>query len=209
MIVVMPVVEIVWRRLLVGAREGRRRWSSASTLAAELGIPVSTAHRSIEHPVEIGAVSVRPLEGLQVLDPYRLLMLFAAHRRLQRDVVERLTVAASTGEVEHLVAQGRDGVLGGFGALVRHLGSNRIADYGTVLVYGDPGIPRLPDAPDGEGTEVLVAEPDRWLAGYGRITPLAQAYADLFSLPGWQAARFIDQLDPRQIAASDEPVLLV
>ncbi len=204
----MPTVEVVWRHLLVGARQGRRRWSSVSELAAELGIPVSTAHRSIEHPVEIEAVSVRSLEGLQVLDPYRLLVLFAGRRRVQRDVVKRFSVNARAEEVEQLVARGK-GVLGGFGALVRHLGSNRIADYETVLVYGDPDLPALPTGAPGQGTEVLVAEPDRWLAGYGPVTPLAQAYADLFSLPGWQAARFIDQLDARQVAAGDEPVLLV
>ena len=54
-----------------------------------------------------------------------------------------------------------------------------------------------------------MAEPDAWLDRYGRVTPLAQAYADLFSMPGWQAARFIEYLDARMVAASDEPVLLV
>jgi hypothetical protein len=56
---------------------------------------------------------------------------------------------------------------------------------------------------------VLVAEPDRLLARYGRVTPFSQAYADLFSLPGWQAARFVEELDYRKVAANDEPVLLV
>jgi hypothetical protein len=31
----------------------------------------------------------------------------------------------------------------------------------------------------------------------------------LFSLPGWQSARFVEELDVREVAASDEPVLLV
>jgi hypothetical protein len=67
----------------------------------------------------------------------------------------------------------------------------------------------LPVAPAGQGTEVLVAAPDRLLARYGRVTPFSQAYADLFSLPGWQAARFVEELDYRKIAANDEPVLLI
>ena len=33
----MPVVEVVWRHLLVGARAGRRRWPSITELAGELG----------------------------------------------------------------------------------------------------------------------------------------------------------------------------
>ena len=205
----MPVVEAVWRHLLVGARGGRRRWPSLSALAAELGTPVSTTHRSLAHPVEIGAVSVSPLEGLQVLDPARLLVLFAAHRHVQRDITKRSWVKLRAIEVERL-ATSREVVLGGFGAVVAHLGgSNTIADYSSVLYYGDPGLPDLAPAPTGQGTEVLIAEPDRLLPRYGRVTPLSQAYADLFSLPGWQAARFIDELDLRSVAASDEPVLLV
>ncbi len=205
----MPVLEVVWRHLLVGAAAGRRRWPSVSALAGELEIPVSTAHRSLAHPAEIGAVGIGLLDGLQVLDPARLLVLFAAHRHVRRDVVDRFRVAVPAVEVERMVSD-PSVVLGGFGAVVAHSGGvNRIADYDTVLLYGDPHLPPLPPAVADEGTEVLVAEPDWLLGRYGRVTPLAQAYADLFSLPGWQAARFVEALDPRQIACLDQPVLLV
>lgn len=204
----MPLVEVVWRHLLVGTAGGRRRWPSVTAVAEDLGMPSSTVHRSLSHPVEIDVVGISAAAGLQVLDPPRLLTLFAAHRRVQRDVITRYRVAGAATEVEQLATNGA-AVLGGFGAVVAHLGVNRIADYDTVLFYGDPGLPALPPAGLGEGTEVLVAEPDPRLARYGRVTPIAQAYADLFSLPGWQAARFVDELDVRAVAASDEPVLLI
>jgi hypothetical protein len=41
------------------------------------------------------------------------------------------------------------------------------------------------------------------------VTPLAHAYADLFSMPDWQAARFVEHLDPKMVAARDQPVLLL
>ena len=63
----MPVIDVVWRHPLVGAREGQRQWPSVTALAGELGIPVSTAPRSLGHLVEIGAVSIGTLDGLQVL----------------------------------------------------------------------------------------------------------------------------------------------
>jgi hypothetical protein len=192
----------------VSSREGRRRWPSVTALAGELGLAVSTTHRSLAHPIEIGALEVGPIDGLQVLDPARLLVLLAAHRRVQRDVVRRSWIAAPVAEVE-AAATSRGVVLGGFGAVIAHLGVNRIADYTRVLFYGDPKLPRLAAAEEGEGTEVWVAEPDAWLGRYGRVTPLAQAYADLFSMPGWQAARFIEHLDAKLVAARDEPVLLV
>lgn len=204
----MPVIQVVWRHLLVGTREGRRRWPSVTAVAGELGLAVSTAHRSLAHPLEIGAIEVSPIDGLQVLDPARLLTLLAAHRHVERDVVRRLWVAGSAGEVESAVTSPTV-VLGGFGAVVAHLGSNRIADYTRVLFYGEPELRRLPAVAPGEGTEVWVAEPDPWLSHYGRVTPFAQAYADLFSMPGWQAGRFVEQLDPQVVAASGEPVLFV
>lgn len=204
----MPAVEVVWRHLLVGARTGRRRWASITELAGELELALSTTHRSLAHPMEIGAVEVGPIDGLQVLDPARLLLLLAAHRHIQRDLVSRSWVAVPVVEVESAPSNPST-VLGGFGAVIAHLGVNRIADYTRVLFYGDPGLPDLPAAPAGQGTEVWVADPDAWLYRYGRVTPLAQAYADLFSMPGWQAARFIENLDPKMVAGSEEPVLLV
>ena len=100
-------------------------------------------------------------------------------------------------------------VLGGFGAVIAHLGVNRVADYTRVLFYGDPKLPRLRAAPRGKGPRCGWLSPIAWLSRYGRVTPLAQAYADLFSMPGWQAARFIEQLDPKTVATCDEPLLLV
>jgi hypothetical protein len=45
-----------------------------------------------------------------------------------------------------------------------------------------------------------VLEPDPLLARYGRVTPLTQAWVDLFNLPGWQAARFVHHLLPRVVS---------
>ncbi len=200
--------EVIWRHLLAGAREGRRGWPSVTALAQELGIAISTTHRSLAHPLEIGALDLSPLGGLRVLDPIRLLTLLAAHRHLQRDIAARLWLALPVPEIE-AAAVGTGATLGGFGAVVAHLGVNRIADYSRVLLYGRPELSFLPEAPAGDGTEVWVAEPDPWLHLYGQVTPLAQAYADLFSMPGWQAARFVEALDPREVTGVDRPVLLI
>jgi hypothetical protein len=205
----MSTTQVVWREMLAAARGGRRRWPSVSGLAGELGVPVSTAHRSLAHPVEIGAVEVSPMEGLVLLDPYRLLLLLAAHRHLQRDIVRATRLAAPVAAVEGAIHAQPACVLGGFSAAVAHAGGNRVADYETVLVYGTPVLETFEPAGAGGGTELLVADGDPWVGRHGRVTTYAQAWADLFCLPGWQAARFVDQLDPKEVAARDEPVLLL
>lgn len=202
----------VWRHLLTMAIErGQRRWPSVTALSAELEIGVSTTHRALSQPVEIGAVDVRPAGLVRVVDPGRLLMLWAGHRRLHADIVDRFEVAASAPLVERSITNS-DAVLGGFGAVVAHLGGNTIADYDTVVVYGEPEIAvrrSVRDPRPAQSCEVIVVEADPLLARYGPVTPLTQAWVDLFNLPGWQAARFVHHLVPRLVSdAVAEPGLL-
>jgi hypothetical protein len=199
---VLSKTEQVWRHLTAGAIErGQRRWPSVTALARELEMGVSTVHRALSHPAEIGAVDVLGRGGIRVVDPGRLLLVWAGQRRLRRDVVERLQVAGSAPVVERSIGN-RGAVLGGFGAVVAALGGNTIADYVTVLVYGEPRVTRrrrITDPDPGRVTEVVVLEPDPRLARHGRVTPLTQAWVDLFNLPGWQAARFVHHLLPRLV----------
>ena len=192
----------MWRHLTAGAIEqGRRRWPSVTALAGELDMGVSTAHRALSHPAEIGAIDVLGGGGVRVVDPGRLLVVWAGKRRLRRDIVDRFRVPGSAPIVERSI-RGRAAVLGGFGAVVAHIGGNTIADYETVLVYGEPRITRrrhVNDPDPGRVTEVVVLDPDPLLAHYGKVTPLTQAWVDLFNLPDWQAARFVHHLVPRLI----------
>jgi hypothetical protein len=205
----LSITQAVWRHLLVGAREDQRRWPSITALAEELDLGVSTVHKALAQPVEIEAVRVSRLAGLVVLNPYRLLLMFAATRRLARDIVSRHRVALSARSVEALAGEDPRMILGGFGAVVAHLGGNPIASYTTALLYGDPAFATgLPASTSDEDTELVIVAPDRWLERYGRVTPFAQAYADLFCLPGWQAARFIEELDPWPIATNHERELV-
>jgi len=201
--------EIIWRHLLAGTAQGRRRYASATALARELDLPVSTTHQALERPVEIGAVTIGAVTGLRVLDPVRLLTLYCARRRLEDEIVTRVRVHVPVEEVERLVAREPGVIVGGFAALIAHTtGVNRVADYNTVVVYADAGVvDALPLASDGP-CEVVVARPDPWLKNYGQLTPGCQAYADIFNLREWQASRFIHEIDPRDVVEGDEPDLL-
>lgn len=163
---VLSVTERVWRHLIVSASTGRREWSTLTELAAEVDSAVSSVHDALYRPVEIGAVGTWPAGGVMVLDPERLTVLWAGRRRLVRDVKRRFRAAAQAPEVEQALAA-EPVVLGGFGAVVAALGANTIADYETVLVYGEPA--ELEEALDGP-TEVIVLDPDPLLARYGRTT---------------------------------------
>lgn len=143
--------------------------------------------------------------GVDVLDPGRLITLFVAHRRLARDVLTERVVTAAPQDVEReAVSAGL--TVGGFGALVSHLGDNNVASYAEVVVYGPPSFGAdlvATSRDDPLATRLFIIEPDRWLPKW-QVVPIAQAYADVFCLPSWQAARFIDQIDQRHITAPVE-----
>jgi len=200
---VLSKTEAVWRHLLVGAfAANRRRWPSVTAVADELGFGLSTVHRALSRPVEMGAILISA-RGLRLVDPARLLLVWAGRRTLRRDVLKEDCLAAGAPAIELALAQ-TGAILGGFGAVVAHLESNTIAGYDTVLVYREPSQPLLkldlePAPPGGGGTNLMVLEADSLLSHYGTVTPLVQAYVDLFNLPGWQAGRFVAALTTRML----------
>jgi hypothetical protein len=203
----LSITHAIWRHVLTGARDERHIWPSLGDLASELQLNVSTVHKALRYPTEIGAVQVSRLGGVEILDPYRLLLMLAAGRRLQRDVLARRQLPVLP--VAWLERAARDAglVVGGIGGLVEHLGENQISTYRTVVVYGDErfGYDLAAAAPEENSVELLVLEPDPWLARGGLQTvPFAHAYADTFALPGWEAARFIEELDPWTVISRDE-----
>src|SRR5260370_13616608 len=98
----MPMLsrtEMVWRHLLVAAFDQGTRRTSLTQLRNELDLPMSTIHKALERPRAIGAVRGSP-SGLRVLDPKRLLLLWAAQRDLNGDVVYATKVPMTVNEIE-------------------------------------------------------------------------------------------------------------
>jgi hypothetical protein len=184
--------EMVWRHLLVGALDRGIRRSSLTQLSQELNLPVSTIHKGLERPRAIGAVRGSP-SGLRVLDPKRLLLLWAALRDLNADVVYATRVSASVSEIEARLPTST--IPTAYTAFVRHEGRNLVADYEQVLVYGAVSEVRrrFPLRPG--DANLLVLEPDPLLIRYGTVAPRCQVYVDLFNLPTWQGQRFLEAMD--------------
>jgi len=184
--------EMVWRHLLVRALDEDRRRSSITELSRELGLATTTIHKALERPRSIGAV-LGSASGLRVLDPKRLLMLWAAIRDLTGDIVYSTRVRNSAAEIEGHIPP--SAIPTAFTAFVRHEGRNLVADYDQVVIYGNgPELRRKFPAARGEAN-LLVLEPDPLLQRYGAVVPRCQVYVDLFNLPGWQAQRFLNALE--------------
>lgn len=184
--------EAVWRHLLVLALDEGQRRSSITKLSGQLGFPVSTIHQALERPRSMGAIKAG-FDGLRVVDPKRLQLLWAARRDLVADVVYETRLAMSVEEIEGRLPL--SAIPTAFTAYVRLQGRNLVADYEEVVVYGTANELRRRFPPKKGKPNLIVLDPDPLLARYGAVAPRCQIYADLFNLPSWQAQRFLRSMD--------------
>jgi hypothetical protein len=193
--------EKLWRHLLVEAIEHDNRRSSITELSVRFGLAVSTVHRALVVPREMGSLdTVR--SGLDLRDPMRLLLHWAGTRRLAHDHPFKAHTGLAVGEIQdRLPATGYRlpaiAVPTGAAAFARRF-RNDVADYSTVYCY-HPDPPAVMEAmPDELGEpDLVILEPDPFLADYGEIASIPQTHVDLFTTSGWQAQRFLHAMNER------------
>src|SRR6266508_6104409 len=119
-------VEAVWRHLLVSSLDRGERRSSITSLSRELGFPVSTIHQALERPRSIGALKAG-FDGIRVVDPKRLQLLWAARRDLVPDIVYETRGARPVEDIEARLPI--SAIPTAYTAYVRLEGRNAVADY--------------------------------------------------------------------------------
>ena len=183
----MKKIEIIWREMLFQALEKGSRNFTQKDLAAKFGFSVSTVFQALKVPRKMGAVRVGGRQFV-LTDPEKLLYLWASVRNPESDLVLKGRVNLSALETEGLMPP--ESVFGAFGAARKILGEAP-ADYAKVYVYTD-GISDIKKRFElGAGpANLFVLKPDKYLAGYGEITTLAQTFVDLWNLDDWYAKDF-------------------
>ena len=191
--------EILWRHLLAEAIEHDNRRSSITELSDRFGFAVSTVHKALAAPRAIGAIDTRR-HGLVTRDPSRLLLHWAGSRRPARDRPFRIHTGLPVSEIQSRLPD--TAIVTGAAAYARRY-TNDVADYPIVYCYhGDPEAVAL-SVPDTFGDpDLIVLQPDPFLADYGRISCVPQMYVDLFATSGWQAQRFLHAMNERLEIAS-------
>lgn len=202
--------EVVWRHLLHEETLGRRRYPSVTSLADELGMRTSTVHDALQRPASMDIVAIRGAGGLRLLDPLRLLLFWTGQRQMDRDLVTLGRSRLDAPTVERSLLE-RGWTLSGPGALVIHRGRNDISDYDHVVAYRTEKTDdrasdsvdcwKIPGAEERGSTHVHLLAGDAWLTRYGNVCPFAQAYVDVFQLPGWAASRFVSEVTHSLAAA--------
>lgn len=185
----MKKIETVWCQLLFDVLERHMSHFQQQELAAKLRISTSTVHHALEKLRQMGAVRIGG-DGGAVVDAEKILMHWANHRNLARDVTTTRTLNHSVLEVEGLLPQGS--ILGGYSA-VRSWYGEAPADYTKVYVYHaniQEVLRRFEGHKEG-GTTLYVLTLVSTIPTRTETTSLAHTFVDLWNMTDWMAKDFV------------------
>lgn len=185
--------ELIWREILHKCFIEGVLVFTQKELARKLQVSLSTVNNALKLPRASEAIEVTG-RNFRVKDKEKFLLLWASHRRLNKEKIYETHVAGSVARIEGLVPPGV--TYAAFSAYTKKY-HNPSADYDTVYIYADPKI--LPGVkkrfPHQKGRINLVAlKADPLLKIYAPLTPDVQTFVDLWNLPQWYAKDFLNDL---------------
>lgn len=181
----MKKIELVWREIL---EEGiKNPVFEQKQLAEKFGFSTSTVFAAVSALKNIGGVEVTG-RNFRLINFEKVLLFWATHRQLAKDIIYQTHVNLPVMEIEGLVDN--QTVFGAYSAARMRLESTP-ADYDKVYVYGglslEKRFPKLKERPN-----FFVLKPDPFLKE--KITSISQTFVDLWNLSDWYAGEFIQAL---------------
>lgn len=181
----MKKIELIWREILeTGTKD---QTFEQKQLAVKFGFSTSTVFAAIKPLRDLGAITVTG-RNFRITNLEKILLFWATHRNLTRDIIYQTHVDLPVMEIEGLMDN--QTVFGAYSAARILLGSAP-ADYDKVYVYGSEDLqsrlPKLSGEPN-----FFVLKLDRFLKS--KTTPVSQTYVDLWNLKDWYATDFLNAL---------------
>lgn len=185
--------EIILREILYRCFSDGVLVFTQKELAEKFKISLSTVNHALKSPRASGAIVVTG-RNFRVQDKEKLLLLWASHRQLQKDIMYTTRVEEHASAVEGRMPAG---VIFAAYSAYRQRHGHAPADYDVVYVYSDHEHltelkRRFPPVKGNANLFVLAADPR--LASYGGTTPDVQTFVDLWNVPQWYAKDFLTAL---------------
>lgn len=195
----MSKKEIIWRYILYEALTHKTFVFTQKDIAGRFLFSTSTVFNALKVPRSISAVEVRG-RYFRLRDFEKLLILWATHRNLQKDIIYKTHIDATVPEIEGIMPP--DVIFGVFSAY-RLKYNNAPADYDQVYVYiynnniNDikkrfPSFKKSNKYPN-----LFVLKSDPYLRSFGSTTPDPQTFVDLWNVSQWYAKDFLEALKKR------------
>ena len=182
--------EIIWREILHRCFADGVLVFTQQELSGKFNVSLSTVHNALKLPRASGAIIVTG-RNFRVADKEKFLLLWASHRRFQKDIVYSTHVDGNIHAYEGDMPP--SAIFGAYSAY-RLCHKSIPAEYDVAYAYIDRTHladikKRFPPAKGTPNLFVLAADPR--LAMYGGTTPDVQTFVDLWNCPQWYAKDFL------------------
>ncbi len=184
--------EIIYREILYQALEKKVFTFTQLSLSKQFNYSLSTIHGALQPPQQMGAIQIK-LRSFEIIDPMKLLYYWASLRNLQKEIIYQIRINLPVKEIEKSLP---DSTIYGAFSSYKFKFKDVPADYSEVYVYGNVEEikKRFPEPNEKLPPNLFILEKDAFLGKYGKITTLAQTYADLWNIKEWYARDFLDAL---------------
>lgn len=187
----MKKIEIIWRDILEEAKNTNT--FEQKLLAKKYSFSTSTVFAALLPLRNIGAVTVTG-RNFRVVNLEKILIFWATHRNLKKDITYQTHVDLPVLEIEGLVDN--QTVFAAYSA-ARVLLKNSPSDYDKVYVYHhepEELVRRFSQDKDKIPSNFFILKPDQYISNYGKTTPPSQTFIDLWNLSDWYADEFLKAL---------------
>lgn len=188
----MKKAGLVYREILYNAIEKNNKILTQAELARELGISLSIINKAVKNLEKIGAVEINP-RSLKIIDIKKILYYWASIRDIKKDIIYATRAEMPVTEIEKSMP---DNVTFAAYTAYKLMFNDVPADYSEVYVYGDETIKeRFPEVKG--PANLFVLKKDNAIDKYGKITTIANTFADLWNLKEWYAKEFIKAMEEK------------
>lgn len=189
----MQKKELIYRELLYSALERKRYIFTQLELARKFRISLSTVHNALLPLKAMGAVEVK-LRSFHLIDPQKVLYYWASLRNLSREIAYQTRVDKPVKEIEKEMPAG---IVFGIYSAYKFRFKDVPADYSEVYVYGDITEIKKRFPKNDLPPNLFILFKDEFLESYGKTTPLAQTFVDLWNCKEWYSREFLNALKKR------------
>ncbi len=194
----MQKPEIVYREILYQRLEEKRDKFTQLELGKKLELSLSVINKAIKPLESIGAIIKMPM-GFRVVDPKKILYLWATKRKLSKDIVYQTRVEKPISEIEKSLP---NGTIYGAHSAYKFKFEEVPADYSEVIVYADEKLlneikKRFPEKKGPANLFVLIADEQLNQTTKNGICSVGNMFVDLWNLKSWYAKEFLQSLEKR------------
>lgn len=182
--------EIIWREILEKAKKSPV--FEQKKLAQKYGFSTSTVFAALAPLRRLGAITVTG-RNFRVVNLEKILLFWATHRNLEKDIIYQTYVDLPPSEIEGLVDN--QTIFACYSAAKMLLGVSP-SDYDKIYVY-HPQFQKLTQRfpkNNHQQPNLFIIKSDPSISKYGKTTPVSQTFVDLWNLPDWYADEFLKAL---------------